>query len=134
MSYIDLHPGSPDVAGIRHERLTEELTLDNWKEKLIVRRIDGRPALVYVQMLTDDRSEPKRRKFEIWTWGAAVKCPEFEGDDLAGAIAYANSLGEPVDRSEWPPEEPAPWFITVAPPRGSAGDESTDPMTKGGSR
>jgi len=75
MSYIDLHPGSPDLAGIRHERLTEELTLDNWKEKLIVRRIDGKPALVYVQMLTDDRSEPKRRKFEIWTWGAAVGAP-----------------------------------------------------------
>ena len=110
-------PRDPAIVGIDHSNLTERLTLENWWDKAVVRRVDGKTVLADVLLLTRNHRGQKQRIFEVQVYGAEELNRWFEAGRLDEAIAYANSLGEPVPRPECPPEEEAPWVISFGPPR-----------------
>jgi len=66
-----------------------------------------------VLLLSRNAGGKEQRMFEVVVYGADERNRWFQADDLEQAIAYANGLGEPVPRPEWPPEEEAPWRISA---------------------
>ncbi len=108
---IENCPADPSIFGIDHSKLTERLTPANWRDKAAVRRVDGKVVFANVLLLSRNAGGGEQRMFEVVVYGADERNLWFDGGELEQAIAYANGLGEPVPRSEWPPEEEAPWRI-----------------------
>lgn len=106
------HPASPDY-GTHQENFVNGLTLENWEEKALVRRAAGCVAIVYIQPTLSVGKGGTRRTLRVEVVGGQELERDFGEDQIEAALAYANGLGEPADRSEWPPEEEAPWIILM---------------------
>ncbi len=102
-------PINPDFDGIDHALLTDALTSQDWRQKSAVRRIDGKVTFVSVLLL--EELEAGERKFAVRVDGTPEKGRGFQDDRLEDTLAYANSLGDPAPRGEWPPEREPPWTV-----------------------